>query len=273
MLWLIFEYGRNIMISIGERINGMFSNVRNAIKNKDASVVQDIARKQTEAGASYLDINVGTAATDQLDAMKWLVEVTQDVVDTPLAIDSQKLDVMKAGLSVAKNKVLINSAQGEPENLDTYIPLAKEHDASLICLTMNKAGVPQDVDTRIEIAATIIGKAMEHEFDTDKIFIDPIILPINVDQKQPAYMLDVFSQIKLLADPAPHIVVGLSNFSQGTKEKSLLNRTILIMGIAAGLDSAVMDVLDKDLMDAGICAEMVLNKQIYSDSFLKASRA
>lgn len=260
------------MITIGERINGMFTVVKNAIKDKNASVIQEIARKQTEAGATYLDINVGTAAANQLDTMRWLVEVTQEAVDTPLAIDSQKLEVVKAGLEVAKNKVMINSSQGEHSDLDIYMPLAKEHDAALICLTMNKSGVPQNVDTRVEIAATIIEKATEHGMDMERIFIDPIILPITVDQKQPAYMLEVFSQIKLLSDPPPHITVGLSNFSQGTKEKSLLNRTMLVMAIAAGLDTALMDVLDKDLMDAAICAEMILNKQIYSDSFLKAGR-
>ncbi|HDY66527.1 MAG TPA: methyltetrahydrofolate--corrinoid methyltransferase [Candidatus Scalindua sp.] len=260
------------MITIGERINGMFRDVKNAIKDKNASVIQEIAKKQTEAGATYLDINVGTAAADQLDAMRWLVEVTQEAVKTPLALDSQKLEVIKAGLEVVKNEVMINSAQGEPEALDEYMPLAKEHNAALICLTMNKAGVPQNVDTRIEIAATIVEKATEHGMDMEKIFIDPIILPVNVDQKQPAYMLEVFSQVKLLSDPPPHITVGLSNFSQGTKEKSLLNRTMLIMAIAAGLDTALMDVLDKDLMDTAICAEMILNKQIYSDSFLKAAR-
>ena len=260
------------MITIAERINGMFSDVKNAIKDKNASVIHELAKKQTEAGATYLDINVGTAAADQLDAMRWLVETTQEAVKTPLAIDSQKLEVVKAGLEVAKNEVMINSSQGEPEALDIYIPLAKEHNAALICLTMNKDGVPQNVDTRVEIAATIVGKVMEHGMDMDKVFIDPIILPVNVDQKQPAYMLEVFNQVKLLSDPSPHITVGLSNFSQGTKEKSLLNRTILIMAITAGLDTALMDVLDKDLMDAAICAEMILNKQIYSDSFLKAAR-
>ena len=260
------------MITIAERINGMFRDVKNAIKDKNASVIQEIARKQTEAGATYLDINVGTAAADQLDAMRWLVEVTQEAVDTPIAIDSQKLEVVKAGLEVVKNKVMINSSQGEPEELDTYIPLAKEHNAALICLTMNKAGVPQNVDTRVEIAATIVEKATEHGIDMDKIFIDPIILPVNVDQKQPGYMLEVFNQVKFLSDPPPHITVGLSNFSQGTKEKHLLNRTMLVMAIAAGMDTALLDVLDKDLMDAAICTEMIMNKQIYSDSFLKAAR-
>ncbi len=241
------------MITIAERINGMFRDVKNAIKDKNASVIQEIAKKQTEAGATYLDINVGTAAADQLDAMRWLVEVTQEAVDTPIAIDSQKLEVVKAGLEVVKNKVMINSSQGEPEELDTYIPLAKEHNAALICLTMNKAGVPQNVDTRVEIAATIVEKATEHGIDMDKIFIDPIILPVNVDQKQPGYMLEVFNQVKFLSDPPPHITVGLSNFSQGTKEKHLLNRTMLVMAIAAGMDTALLDVLDKDLMDAAIC--------------------
>ena len=260
------------MITIAERINGMFLDVKKAIKEKNGSIIHELAKKQTEAGATYLDINVGTAAADQHDAMRWLVETTQEAVKTPLAIDSQKLDVVKAGLEVAKNEVMINSSKGEPEDLDTYIPLAKEHNAALICLTMNKVGVPQNVDTRVEIAATIVGKVMEHGMDMDKVFIDPIILPVNVDQKQPGYMLEVFSQIKLLSDPQPHITVGLSNFSQGTKEKSLLNSTMLIMAVAAGLDTALLDVLDTDLMDAGICAEMILNKQIYSDSFLKAAR-
>ena len=261
------------MITIAERINGMFLDVKKAIKEKNGSIIHELAKKQTEAGATYLDINVGTAAADQHDAMRWLVETTQEAVKTPLAIDSQKLDVVKAGLEVAKNEVMINSSQGEPEDLDTYIPLAKEHNAALICLTMNKVGVPQNVDTRVEIAATIVGKVMEHGMDMDKVFIDPIILPVNVDQKQPGYMLEVFSQIKLLSDPQPHITVGLSNFSQGTKEKSLLNSTMLIMAVAAGLDTALLDVLDTDLMNAGICAEMILNKQIYSDSFLKAARS
>lgn len=261
------------MITIAERINGMFLDVKRAIKEKDASVIHELAKKQTEAGATYLDINIGTAAADQHDAMRWLVETTQEAVKTPIALDSQKLDVIKAGLDVVKNDVMINSAQGDPETLDTYMQLAKQHNAALICLTMNKDGIPQNVDTRIEIAATIAGKAMEHDVDMDKIFIDPILFTITVDQKQPAYMLEVFNQIKLISDPPPHITVGLSNLAQGTKEKSLISRTFLTMAIAAGMDTALMDVLDTDLMDAAICSEMLLNKQIYSDSFLKAARS
>ena len=60
------------MILIAERINGMFTDVKQAIANKDKKVIQDLAKRQTEAGASYLDVNVGTAAADQ--EPPWLVE-------------------------------------------------------------------------------------------------------------------------------------------------------------------------------------------------------
>ncbi|MDR4508494.1 MAG: dihydropteroate synthase [Candidatus Brocadiaceae bacterium] len=260
------------MISIGERINGMFKDVREGIKNKDPKAIQELAIKQTEAGASFLDINVGPAATDPIDAMKWLVESVQDAVKTPIAIDSQIFDVIKAGLSVVKNEVMINSTKADPGELDKFMPLAKEYNASLICLSMDETGIPQDVGRRMELTMQIVEKAMEHEFDLEKIYIDPILFPINVDQKQPALMFDIFSQIKMISDPAPHINVGLSNFSQGTKEKRLLARVFLTMGISYGLDAAVMDVLDKDLMDAAITAEIIMNQHVYSDSYLTACR-
>jgi 5-methyltetrahydrofolate corrinoid/iron sulfur protein methyltransferase len=142
---------------------------------------------------------------------------------------------------------------------------------SIITLTMDKNGVPQDTDTRVAIAAEIVQKAIEKEFDTQKLFIDPIVLPVKVPnaQTQPANILGAVEQIKYLAEPAPHITMGLSNLSQGTKEKSLINRIFLAMAISRGLDSAIADVLDKKLMDVVATAEMLMNKQIYSDSFLK----
>jgi 5-methyltetrahydrofolate corrinoid/iron sulfur protein methyltransferase len=260
------------MISVAERINGMFSDVKKAIASRDPRPVQELARRQSEAGASYLDINVGTAAADPVETMKWLVKVTQEVATTPLSIDSQKLEVVRAGLEAAKGPCLINSCKGNPEELDKYFPLALEKNASLVCLTIDKQGIPQDIDKRVEIAANIVAKAAEHGLEPTRLFIDPILFPINVDQKQPTIMLEVFRQIRYISDPPPHIIVGLSNLSQGTKERSLVNRTFLSMALAAGLDAAVMDVLDEPLMNVAICAEMVLNKQIYSDSFLKAAR-
>ncbi|HIJ66745.1 MAG TPA: dihydropteroate synthase [Planctomycetes bacterium] len=271
------------MIAIGERINGMFGDVKQAIADKDKKVIQDLAAAQTDAGATYLDVNVGTAAADQEATMSWLVETIQETCRTPLSLDSQKPDVIAAGLKVADTSggILLNSSplnkKSDEEVLDRYIEMADGAgpDGKLITLTMDKNGVPQDVDTRVAVAAEIVQKAMEKGFGTDRLFIDPIILPINVPnaQIQPTNILDAIGQIKYLADPAPHITMGLSNLSQGTTQRSLINRVFLSMALSHGADSAIVDVLDDKLMEVLATTEILLNKQLYSDSYLKAYRS
>jgi 5-methyltetrahydrofolate corrinoid/iron sulfur protein methyltransferase len=148
------------MIIIAERINGMFTNVKEAIAEKNKKVIQELAKKQTEAGATYLDVNVGTAAADQEATMQWLVETIQETCSTSLCLDSQKPDVIAAGLKVvnADNGVLLNSTplnrKNDEEILDKYIEMAEQAGpkASIIALTMDKNGVPQDINTRVAIA-------------------------------------------------------------------------------------------------------------------------
>jgi 5-methyltetrahydrofolate corrinoid/iron sulfur protein methyltransferase len=268
------------MILIAERINGMFKDVKQAIADKDKKVIQDLAKRQTDAGASYLDVNVGTAAADQHGTMQWLVETIQETCSTPLCLDSQKPDVIAAGLKVAnaENGLILNSTplnkKTDDQILDKYIDMANQAGpkAAIIALTMDKNGVPQDIDTRVAIAAEIVSKAMEKGFDPQRLFIDPIILPVKVPdaQAQPTNVLAAMDQIRLLADPAPHMTVGLSNISQGAAERSLINRVFLAMAMSHGLDSAIADVFDEELVNIVATSEMLMNRQIYSDSFLKA---
>ncbi len=267
------------MILIAERINGMFKDVKQAIAEKNTKIIQDLAKKQTDAGAAYLDVNVGTAASDQQAAMQWLVETIQQTCSTPLCLDSQKPDVIAAGLKVANTApaILLNSSplnrKTDEEILDKYIEMAKNAGpkAGIIALTMDKNGVPQDTDTRVAIAAEIISKATELGFNTQRLFIDPVILPVKVPnaQTQPANVFAAMDQIRILAEPAPHITCGLSNISQGATERSLINRIFLAMAVSHGMDSAIADVFDEKLMNVLAASEMLMNKQIYSDSFLK----
>ncbi len=268
------------MILIAERINGMFTDVKRAIAEKDKKVIQELAKKQTDAGATYLDVNVGTAAADQEGTMQWLIESIQETCTTVLCLDSQKPDVIAAGLKVinAENGVILNSTplnrKTDDEILDKYIEMANQAGpkSSIIALTMDKNGVPQDVDTRVAIAAEIVSKSQDLGFDAQRLFIDPIVLPVKVPnaQVQPINILTAMDQIRMLCDPAPHMTVGLSNLSQGATERSLINRVFLAIAISHGLDSAIVDVFDQDLVNVVATAEMLMNKQIYSDSFLKA---
>lgn len=214
--------------------------------------------------------------------MAWLVETIQETCKTPLCLDSQKPNVIAAGLKVADTSmgILLNSSplnkKSDEEVLDKYLEMAQSAgpEGKIIALTMDKNGVPQDVDTRVAIAAEIVEKAMEKGFEMHRLFVDPIVLPVKVPdaQQQPNNIIAAIGQIVFLSDPPPHIVVGLSNLSQGSSERSLINRIFLVMAASHGLDAAIVDVLDEQLVDAMATADMLLNKQLYSDSYLKAYR-
>jgi 5-methyltetrahydrofolate corrinoid/iron sulfur protein methyltransferase len=260
------------MIIIGERINGMFKKVREAIQAKDAAFIADLASQQVRAGAAILDINVGTASTDPERDMVWLVNAVQAVTSVPLSIDSARHEPLEAGLAAVKGKRVLNSTTGKEVDLAKLIPMAKKYEASVIGLTIDEEGVPSSVEKRVEIAAKILAAAMDQGIPVDDLYIDPITLPVNCAQDQPERIFAALAQFRMLSNPSPHMCIGLSNISQRLKEHKLLNRTFLIMCMAHGLDSAIADPLDEELMKSVITAELLLNKFIYADSYLEASR-
>ncbi|MDP6686153.1 MAG: dihydropteroate synthase [Candidatus Omnitrophota bacterium] len=262
------------MFIIGERINGMFKDVAEAIKKKDKGTIQDLAKKQTVSGASALDVNVGPASANPKETMEWLVNAITEVSNLPLAIDTTKIDVMEAGLAACKSKAIINSANANEDKMNPLFELAKKYNASLIALTMDKAGIPKDADGRLELAMKIVAAYIEHGLDVSELYIDAVILPVNVAQDQAREVLRTIRESKLLADPAPKTILGLSNVSQGApqKHKGIINRTFLTMALAAGLDAAIMDAADEKLVDAAITTDLLLEKQLYCDSYLEAYR-
>lgn len=261
------------MLVIGERINGMYKDVGKAIQEKDKSVIQRLARDQLAAGAGALDVNTGAAAADPVPAMQWLVETIREVTSATLAIDTTKPAVMEAGLKAAGPGCIINSSTGQQDRLDALMPMAQKYEASIICLTIDEKGVPRDAAGRAEIALRLVAAAMEHGIEMSRVYIDPVVLPVNVAQAAVSEVLQSIRDIRLLSDPPPKTVVGLSNISQGARYRHLINRTFLVMAVAAGLDAAILDAMDTEMMDAMITAELLMNKNVYCDDYLKAYRA
>ena len=123
------------MFVIGERINGMFSNVRKAIQTGDKGIIHSVVSKQIKGGADALDINVGPARGKAVDNMLWLIETVQEVTDKPLCIDTPKFDVMREALGACTNPTIINSTKATEEELEKYVPLAVETNSRLVALT------------------------------------------------------------------------------------------------------------------------------------------
>ena len=256
------------MIFIGERINTGFKDIKQAVMDKDPAPLRQWAKKQTDAGAGFLDVNLGAVSADPA-VMCWMIQTVQEAVETPICIDTNKLNILAEAIKVCRPGALINSTTAADEKLDAMMPVAAEHDASIIGLVMDESGTPKDVDKRVENAGKILAKAMELGMAPDRVFLDPIVMPLKFMQDQARNILEATRQFLLFSDPPPNIVCGLSNISTSTTNKGLINRTFLVMAINNGMSAAICDVLDTDLVNAAKTADLVMNKEIYADSYVQ----
>jgi 5-methyltetrahydrofolate corrinoid/iron sulfur protein methyltransferase len=263
------------MIIFSERINGMYRDVRAAIQERNKQVVQDLAREQLAGGADVMDLNIGPTKAEPVESFLWLAQTVHEITPLPLSIDSAKAGLLvevipKIRQALPETKLVINSCTAAPEYMDKLIPLAVEQKTSIIGLTMDQDGVPGNVEKRIECGAAFMMRALDSGLSPEDIFIDPIILPIHAAPKQQMNAVEAIRQLAIVNDPPPQFIVGLSNVSQKCLHHKLINRTFLVMCLAAGLTAAIVDSADADLIEAMITAEVLLGNQLYSDDYIKA---
>jgi 5-methyltetrahydrofolate corrinoid/iron sulfur protein methyltransferase len=259
------------MIFIGERINTGFKEVKAAVLNRDADVLKQLAVKQTKAGATYLDVNLG-AVSNKTEDLLWMIETVQSATDLPISIDTNKPSMLREAVAICKKPPLINSTTAVEEKMKDMFPIAAEFGASIIGLVMDETGSPKSADKRMENAGKLMEKAMEFGLSPDQLFLDPIVMPLKYMQEQAKEILAAAGQFKLFSDPPPHVVCGLSNISNATTQKKLINRTFAVMMVGSGMDAVILDVGDEELVNALLTAELVMNKQIYADSYIEAFR-
>jgi 5-methyltetrahydrofolate corrinoid/iron sulfur protein methyltransferase len=258
------------MMVISERINGLFKAVGKAIDDRDAESLKKLTMDQIKAGANIIDVNTGPGRDDEAGDLIWMVNTIQEVTDLQLSIDTPNPDAMEAGLKACKKKPLMNSTTAELKKMETLFPLTKEYDAEIICLTLDEKGIPNDAMKRNELAMLMITTAMGYDIPVENIYLDPLILPVGAAQNQGPIVIEAINMFKMLSDPAPKTVVGLSNISNGAKKRSLLNRTYLAMLMGAGLTAAIMDPNDEELMKIAKTGDILLNKKLYAHDYLQA---
>ncbi len=235
---------------IGENLNIMSSKYGKALKEKDARPLQELAIQQEQAGMDWIDLNIGPARKMGEELMNWLVPVVHEVVDLPLALDTSNIKAIEAGLKAhRKGRPLINSIMVRPERMDALLPMARDHDADFVALLWGPEGMPRDENERGALCAEIVHKAMvEYGIAPERIFVDPIQTPVNVQQQQ---ILSVLEFMKMFQDIAPGCLstVGLSNVSNGPPEhlRSILNQGMVVLLKRYGLHSAIVDCFDREL--------------------------
>ena len=237
------------MILIGENIHVISKIVREALVKRDENFVLDLINAQNKM--DYIDLNVGPAKSDLIDVLPWLAKIIQNNSECGISFDTTNSEEMKKGLQSFGGKTFINSISLDDERIEKIGGLAVEYGSNLIALTLSKEdGIPKDADRRLEIAFNIYEKCLEKGIDNEKLFFDPLILPICVDQSQGIEAINTIKMIKESFDPPVKTVIGLSNVSNGCPKdlRPLINRVYASLAFGAGLDTAIIDAKDDELI-------------------------
>lgn len=244
------------MLRIGENLNVMVKRIGAAMRDRDPKPIQELAIAEAKAGVDYIDINLGPARKGGGELMEWIVRVVQEVVDTPLYLDTINTEAIEAGLKVYQNrkgKAVINSIMARPESMEAKFPLAQKYNAGLVALLWGPSGLPRDAEERGVLAAELMQKALEFGIPGEDVWMDPIVTPITSPQSQ-VQVPSCVEFMKMFKDlqevlPGMRSTCGLSNVSNGAPDhlRPILNQTYMIMLERYGMESAIVDAFDEDL--------------------------
>lgn len=237
---------------IGENIHIISKSIREALVEKNEKFVVDLIQKQKDM--SYIDLNVGPAKSGLENVLPWLADLVQKYSNTGISLDTTNADEMRKGLEVCTNynNVIVNSASDDVARLESMTDLASEFNTKLIALTLNsRTGIPKDADGRVELALDIYETCMIKGISNERIYFDPLVLPVCVDQAQASEALNTIKVLKESFEPACKTTIGLSNISNGSPKelRPLINRVFLALAFGAGLDSAIVDATDLKLYE------------------------
>jgi len=241
------------MLCIGESLNVMSKKIGRAFKERDPKPIQEEALMQKKKGMDYIDINLGPAKKDGPELMPWVIQTVQEVVDLPLALDSSNIEAIEAGLKVYKpteKAPIINSIMCRPERYEKMIPIAAEYNADFIALMWGPEGLPRDENERAALCVELLYAANEAGIENDRIWVDGIVTPVNIQQQQAVSLLEFQKMLPEIA-PGAKSTCGLSNISNGPPAylRPILNQTYMVMLKRYGLMSVISDPLDEKLTD------------------------
>ena len=261
------------MLIVGERINTFKKRVMRAYEERDEEYIRNEAITQVKAGAHVIDINAGTDITIEPENMKWAVQVVQEAVDVPLAIDSPNPATVLAGFEVCNNKeaAWANSITLEKERMETIVPLCRDLQCPVVALCRDEAGLTQSGVERVEVAKKIVDTLMGEGITIENIYLDPMIEPLSVRSDGGVKSLETLKGLKE-ALPELKTIISLSGISFGLPERKLLHRIYLPMLMYEKLDSVFLDPLDGKLMTSILAAEALLDQDEFCMNYIGASR-
>ena len=259
------------MLLVAERINTSRKRINAAVSDRDERFIRKEASRQAAAGATHIDVNAGTSVEKEANDLRWLVETVQAEVDLPLCIDTASAEALTGALALAIKTPIVNSITGETERKDRILPAVIDSGADVVALTMDDAGLPEDLAGRMKVARELVKELEAAGVKQSRIHFDPLIRPISTNPEQ---AMTACEAVRALREefPGAGSICGLSNVSFGLPKRKLLNRTYLAMMVAAGIKGVIIDPTEPGMMGALHAARALAGDDEYCMEYITADR-
>lgn len=259
------------MIIIGEKINGSIPAVADAIVKRDREFIKNRAKTQADAGATYIDCCASVPETEEVETLKWMIDCIQEVTDLPISVDSPSADVIAQVYSYCKRPGLINSVSGEGDKIDKIFPLIADTKWEVICLLSDDTGIPKCAADRLKVFDHIMEKAKEYGISPSRLHIDPLVEMLCTSEDGIAMNVEVINTIRKKY-PDIHITAAVSNISFNLPVRKMINLGFTVLAMNAGLDSAILDPTNRDMMGVIYATEALLGMDDYCMEYISAYR-
>lgn len=257
------------MIVIGEKINGSIPSVAKAIAERDADHIRNLARLQSEAGADFIDV-CASVKDGEVETLHWLIDLVQEVTDTPICVDSPDAAVCVEAMKFCKKPGMVNSVSMEGDKCDVIFPAIAGTSWQVVALLCGK-GIPKSAADRLKVFDQLMEKAKEYNIAASRIHIDPLVEMLCTSEDGIAMVTEVITTVKE-KQPSIHVTGAVSNISFNLPVRKLLNQAFLVLAMNAGMDSAVMDPTNRDMMGMMFATEAMLGLDDYCMEYIGAYR-
>jgi 5-methyltetrahydrofolate--homocysteine methyltransferase len=260
------------MIIIGEKINGSIPSMAKAIAERDEAHISDLAKRQAEAGAAFIDVCASVGEEKELDTLKWLFGIVETAVNTPISVDSPSAAVLAKAIPLCGKDGLVNSVSMEGDKVDKIFPVIADSKWECVCLLSDDSGIPKSAADRLRVFDNLMKKAGRYKIPPARLHIDPLIEMLCTSEDGIAKVTETMREIKR-RHPAIHITGGASNISFNLPMRKFVNRAFIILAMNAGMDSAIIDPLNKDMMGLIYATEALLGQDEMCIEYINAYRA
>jgi 5-methyltetrahydrofolate--homocysteine methyltransferase len=259
------------MIIIGEKINGSIPSMAKAIAERNADHIRKTAKRQAGAGAAFIDVCASVSPDVELETLQWLIDLVQEVTDTPLSLDSPNAKVFAQAMELCKKPGLINSVSMEGDKIEQVFPLIAGTKWECVTLLCDDTGIPRSSEQRIGVFKEILKKAEAYKIDPGRLYVDPGVEMLASSEDGAIKIIETIREVKRLC-PEVHVTSGASNISFQLPLRKFINRSFIILCMSAGMDSAIIDPSNEDMLALIYAAEALLGKDEMCMEYISAYR-